>query len=120
MTFTDEFPAIPGPLRSVDPIFIKMNSMKVEEIYKFQVAKFVFKCLNQTTPVQFHNWYKLNHLLHVHHTRSNYNISNKAVINNLCPISSTTDYGLKQRSVVLGSGMNYPISLRTLPLLTYF
>ena len=88
MTFNDEFPAIPGPLRSADPIFIKMNSMKVEEIYKFQVAKFVFKCLNQTTPVQFHNWYKLNQLLHVHHTRSNYNVSNKAVINNLCPISS--------------------------------
>ena len=43
MTFNDEFPAIPGPLRSADPIFIKMNSMKVEEIYKFQVAKFVFK-----------------------------------------------------------------------------
>ena len=48
MTFNDEFPAIPGPLRYADPIFIKMNSMKVEEIYKFQVAKFVFKCLNQT------------------------------------------------------------------------
>ena len=53
MTFNDAFPAIPGPLRSADPIFRKMNSMKVEEIYKFQVAKFVFKCLNQATPVQF-------------------------------------------------------------------
>ena len=100
MTFNDEFPAIPGPLRSADPIFIKMNSMKVEEIYKFQVVKFVFKCLNQTTPVQLHNWYKLNHLMHVHHTRSNYNVSNKAVINNLfVPLACTTNYGLKQIKV---------------------
>ena len=77
-----------------------MNSMKVEEIYKFQVAKFVFKCLNQTTPVQFHNWYKLNHLMHVYHTKSNYNVSNKVVINNLfVPLACTTNYRLKQIKV---------------------
>ena len=66
MTFNDVFPATPGPLRCADPIIAKINSMKVEDIYKYQVAKFVFKCLNRNTPVQFHNWYKLSHLLHGH------------------------------------------------------
>ena len=64
MTYNDVFPTIPGPLRPMDPIFVKLISLKVEDIYKYQVAKFVFKCLNQITPVQFHDWYKLNHQIH--------------------------------------------------------
>ena len=39
MTY-DVFPTIPGPLRPTDPIFVKLNSLKVEDIYKYQVAKF--------------------------------------------------------------------------------
>ena len=55
----------------------------VEDIYNYQVAKFVFKCLNRNTPEQFHNWYKLNHLIHGHHTGSNFNVSEGVVINHL-------------------------------------
>ena len=50
MTFNDVFPGIPGPLRSADPIFVKLKSMKVEDINNYQVAKFVFICLNRSTP----------------------------------------------------------------------
>ena len=64
MTYNDVFPTIPGPLRPTDPIFVKWNSLKVEDIYEYQVAKIVFECLNQITPVQFHDWYKLNHQIH--------------------------------------------------------
>ena len=68
-----------------------MNSMKVEDIYKYQVAKFVFKCLN---------WYKLNHLIHGHLTRSNFNVNDGVVINNFfVPSIHTTNYGLKQLKV---------------------
>ena len=91
MTFNDVFSAIPGPLRSADPILVKMNSMKVEAIYKYQVAKFVFKCLNRNIHVQFHNWYKLNHQIHV---------IEGVIINNLfVPSSHITNYGLKQLKV---------------------
>ena len=45
MTFNDVFPSIPGPLRPTDSIFVTLCCMKVEDIYKYQVAKFVFKCL---------------------------------------------------------------------------
>ena len=44
VTFNDAFPTNPGPLRSAGPIFVEMNSLNVADIYKYQVAKFVFKC----------------------------------------------------------------------------
>ena len=99
MTFNDEFPAIPGTSRSANPIFIKMNSTKVEEIYKFQVAKFVFKCLNQTTPIQFHNWYKLNHLMHVHPQGLIIMLVIKQSSIISVSLACTTNYGLKQIKV---------------------
>ena len=100
MTFNDVFPSIPGPLRPTDPIFVTLCCMKVEDIYKYQVAKFVFKCLHTITPVQFHNWYKLNNQIHEHYTRSNYNVNDGIIINNLfVPTARTTNYGLKQLKV---------------------
>ena len=42
VTFNDVFPSIPGPLRPTDPIFVTLCCMKVEDIHKYQVAKFVF------------------------------------------------------------------------------
>ena len=100
MTFNDIFPSTPGPLRPTDPIFVTLNCMKVEDIHKYQVAKFVFKCLHVTTPVQFHNWYKLNNQIHEHYTRSNYNVNDGIIINNLSvPTARTTNYGLKQLKV---------------------
>ena len=99
-TYTDVFPTIPGPLRPTDPIFVKLNSLKVEDIYKYQVAKFVFKCLNQITAVQFHDWYKLNHQIHGYYTRFNFNVNDGIIINNLfVPSACTSNYGLKQLKV---------------------
>ena len=42
MTFNVVFPSFPGPLSPTDPIFVTLCCMKVEDIHKFQVAKFVF------------------------------------------------------------------------------
>ena len=69
ITFSDAFPATPGPLSSTDKISEKSKLMRVRDIYKYQVSKFVFKCLTRVTPEQFHNWYKLNHEIHHHSTR---------------------------------------------------
>ena len=100
MTFNDVFPSILGPLRPTDSIFVTLCCMKVEDIYKYQVAKFVFKCIHTITPVQFHNWYKLNNQIHEHYTRSNYNVNDGIIINNLfVPSARTTNYGLKQLKV---------------------
>ena len=71
MTFNDVIPTTPGPLRQTEPIFVKLKFLKVEDIYRYQVSKFVFKCINRTSPVQFHDWFKLSHEIHDHSTRSN-------------------------------------------------
>ena len=100
MTFNDVFPDIPGPLCPSDPIFTELQTMKVNEIYKYQVSKFIFKCLNQLTPVQFHNWFVLNCNRHEHHTRSNFDVDKATSIKNLfIPLGRTSNYGLKQLRV---------------------
>ena len=52
-----------------------MKTLKVMDIYHLQVAKFVFKLINYITPLNFHDWFKLNHELHAHKTRANFNIA---------------------------------------------
>ena len=61
MTFNDICPTVPGPLIPSDPIFIKLDTLKVMDIYKFQVSKFIFKCINKIAPVNFQNWFKINY-----------------------------------------------------------
>ena len=39
MTFNDSFHSIPDPLIPPDPIFAKLEILKVVEVYKFQVSK---------------------------------------------------------------------------------
>ena len=100
LTFNDIYPTTPGPLRPMDPIFVKLNFLKVDDIYNYQVSKFVFKCINRTTPIQFHDWYKLSHVIHEHSTRSNFDVNEGLSINNLfTPSARTTNYGLKQLKV---------------------
>ena len=46
------------------------------------MSKFVFQCINGTSPVQCHDWFKLSHAIHDHSTRSN--VANEGlIINNL-------------------------------------
>ena len=65
MNFNDGFPLNPVPL---SPFFLE-----VDDIYKYQVSKFVFKCLSRTNPIQFHNWFILNYDKYGQRTRSNCN-----------------------------------------------
>ena len=50
-----------GPLISSDPIFIELELLKVSGIYKYQMSKLIFKCINKMASVNFHNWFKINH-----------------------------------------------------------
>ena len=77
------YPSIPGPLSPTAPIFAKLNDLKVDDIYNHQVSKFVFKCIYRLTPEQFHDWYKLTSGMHEHSPRSNFNVNEGIVINNL-------------------------------------
>ena len=94
------YPSIPGPLSPTAPIFAKLNALKVDDIYNHQVSKFVFKCIYRLTTEQFHDWYKLTCGMHEHSTRSNFNVNEGIVINNLfAPSANTSNYGLKQLKV---------------------
>ena len=96
MTYNDQFPVVPGPLKSADPIFPKLDALKIDDVYKYQVCKFIFKCLHQLTPSNFFNWFKLNSSIHIHKTRSNFNTSVNSSTNKLfIPFARTTNYGLK-------------------------
>ena len=87
MTFNDTYPTVHGPLISADPIFSKLESLKI-----FDVSKFILKCINNIAP------------------RSNINMTDGTKINNLfIPSARTTNYGLKQIKV------NGPRIWNTLP-----
>ena len=41
-----------------DPLFYKMEILKVHDIFKLNISKFIFNCLNEKNPVNFHTWFK--------------------------------------------------------------
>ena len=97
ITHNDTFPSVPGPLYPTDPLFYKMEILKVQDVFKLQVSKFIFDCLQLNTPTIFHNWFRLNYTIHKYNTRSTFfDIDNEINSNNLFIINArTTHYGLK-------------------------
>ena len=77
-----------------------LETVKVSGIYKYQVSKLIFKYINKTAPVNFHNWFRLNYERHSYSTRSNVNVNDGIKIKTIC-ISAVriTNYGLKQLKV---------------------
>ena len=45
-----------GYLAHTDPLFDKMNILKVEDLFTFNAAKFVFKLNNELLPESFNNF----------------------------------------------------------------
>ena len=52
ITFNDKFPVIPGPLVHTPPLFHELKTLKIYDIYKLQVGKFVYESINQVGPSQ--------------------------------------------------------------------
>ena len=75
-------PSIPGPLASTNPIFYKLEILKINDIFTLQIAKFIYKSLIWDTPENFHEWFKLNCDSHSYNTRSNYTDINNIVKSN--------------------------------------
>ena len=98
MTFMGSYPSsIPGPLQPSGRIFSQLKTLNVMDMYHLQVAKFVFKSMNLITSLNYHDWFKLNHELHAHKTRANFNIADNTTTTKLfIPTVRTTNYGLKQ------------------------
>ena len=71
MTFNGHLPEIPGPLCPSNPLFSDLELLKVDDIFKMQVAKFIFLCLARETPSIFLNWFTLSSAVHSHNTVTN-------------------------------------------------
>ena len=84
-----------------DPLFIQLGIVKILDIFKINVSKFIFKCLNKTIPINFHSWYVLTTQINNHNTRSMYiDIVNSITTRTLfVPFSRTMHYGLKQLKI---------------------
>jgi len=82
---------------SSDPLFYIMEIHKIQDIFKIMIAKFIFNCLNEKNPVNFHSWYILTTQMHKHNTRSKFiDIQNHTLTRTLfVPTARTSKYGLK-------------------------
>ena len=55
ITFNDNYPPIPGPLAHMPPLFHKLKMLKIYDIYKLQVGKFVFVSVNDIGSFPIYN-----------------------------------------------------------------
>ena len=60
----------PGPLPSSEPLYKNMEILKLEDIFKLNIAKFVYSTLTFQSPSNFHEWFSYDHEIHSHSTRS--------------------------------------------------
>ena len=105
ITHNDKRPILPGPLIASDPLFVKLDLLKVKDIFIMQISKFIFNCLKLETPNNFRNWFKFNCETHDHKTRLSYFELGKSNYFDLCKLTKsnnlfihyarTTHYGLK-------------------------
>ena len=85
-----------GPPAHTFPLFSELSILKLKDIYDLQLVCFVYDCLYDISPKQFHPWFKLITDNHDQATRSNTaNIetgSNKTTLGNnlFVPYARTT------------------------------
>ena len=60
-----------GPLAPSNPLFSDLKILKINDVFKLHVAKFIYSCLSRTTPSLFFDWFYLNYTIHEHATTSN-------------------------------------------------
>ena len=53
----------------INPIFIQLEFLKIEDIRQLQLFSFVYDCLNKTAPVFFHDYFTPSSERHTYHTR---------------------------------------------------
>ena len=79
-------------------MIFKLEIHKIQNIFKVKIGKFIYKCLNKTIPIDFHDWFILTTEINNHNTRSKFMNSDQLInIRNLfIPTARTSHYGLKK------------------------
>ena len=60
----------PGPLPSFEPLFKKLLLLKLGDIFKLNLAIFVYSTLDFESPQIFHDWFVFQYEIYNHNTRS--------------------------------------------------
>ena len=55
-----------------EPLFYRSNILKLEDIYKFELSKFMFDCINSLLPTRLLDYFTRNANVHTHHTRQSH------------------------------------------------
>ena len=86
---------------SSDPLFYKLEILKIQDIFKVKIGKFIYRCLNKNITTNFHNWFILTTQIHNHNTRSKFMNSDQLInsINLFIPTARASHYGLKKINV---------------------
>ena len=71
MLFMDQYPQLPGPLNPSEPLFKKLEILKIHDVFKLHVTGFIYGCFGMSTPCLFWNWFSRNCHFHTYNTISN-------------------------------------------------
>ena len=63
-------------------IFKVLKKVKIMDINKIQIAKFIYQTLNKATPTYFTDWFKMTAVVHNHSTRSSSKLFHKPAKSN--------------------------------------
>ena len=106
---------------SSNPLFFRLGTLKIHEIFKLKVAKFIFKCLEKKVPINFHHWFQLTSQMYQYHTRSSYTNNYQDSKHLYMPFARTTNYGSKKIKIQGTRIWNsLPVPLRITQSLSYF
>ena len=99
----------PGPLPSSSPLYKDLEILKLDDVFKFHVVKFVFQCLFQETPPTFYDWFKINNEVHHHGTTSNVEIIRENYFD-VGTVVPTKNLHTKQSSLVNYGGKSLQVT----------
>ena len=86
----------PGPLPSSEPLYKKLEILKLEDIFRLNVANFVYSTLDFQTPQIFHDWFAFDYEIHDYNTR----------LNSVVMCKNYFDSGSVHRSLTLHTSTN--------------
>ena len=100
ITYNDGWPVQGYKLAPSSPLFRELEILKISEIFKHQISKFIHNCINNK-PIQFKDWFLFTTEMHRYYTRSNASFNpttsvvEKKTGNIYIPYARTTNYGQK-------------------------
>ena len=59
-----------GPLPTADPLFKELKILKFQDVFKLNIAKFVYSTINYESPSVFSEWFTFTHNVHSYATTS--------------------------------------------------